>query len=294
MKYTGERMIPKEDAEAVHPSFQHKMEAEHFVRYKFASSFIEDKRVLDLGCGTGYGSDFLIKKYKPKGINAIDISAQAIEYANKNFIDNNLSFLIASAEKIPFENESFDIVICYELIEHVNNYLIVFDEIRRVLKEDGILIISTPRRKEKLRNEFHTYEFKEEEFKNVLKKYFGDNVKLYVQNNIFASVISDGNNIDTFDSVFSLDEFKFDNSDYFIAICGNIDLKKINKAEIVVENDEYIVNLEDDVAILHKAEGNYIERIRNTDEIVISHSQWVKNLQQENIELKDLLNKLKK
>lgn len=294
MKYTGERMIPKEDAEAVHPTFQHKMEAEHFVRYKFASSFVDGKKILDLGCGTGYGSNFLITKFKPREICAVDISVEAIKYAKDKFIADNLNFTIASAEKIPFGNQEFDIVICYELIEHVNDYFNVFNEIRRVLKNDGILIISTPRRKEELRNEFHTYEFKKEEFENILKKYFGNRVKFYVQNNSFASIISDGSGIDKFDSILSLDEFTFENSDYFIAVCGNTDLEKINKAEIIVESDEYIINLEKDVVILHKAEDDCIKRIKSIEEMEASHARSVSVLQKENADLKEYISNLQK
>jgi len=108
-------------------------------RYQYACRET-GKKVLDLGCGVGYGAQMLSKMGKE--VVAVDVSSDAIDYAKAKY--PGPSFVIASGEKLPFSDKYFDSVIAYDVIEHVEDQDAFLDEIRRVLKKEGTLFISTP------------------------------------------------------------------------------------------------------------------------------------------------------
>lgn len=181
MKFTGERIIPgdkffQNDSVAV---------VEHESRYKFAKQFVKGKKVLDIACGVGYGSKILCDA---EALNVIgcDISKDAIDHAIKNYGNESLSFKMMDATKLNFPDNFFDVIISFETLEHVSEYKTMLNEFFRVLKEDGMLIISTPNKdvsskgKEKPRNPFHSQEFTKSEFINLLEENFS-NIKLYSQ-----------------------------------------------------------------------------------------------------------------
>jgi len=101
-------------------------------------------KVLDIGCGDGFMTNKIYEKWhKLVNITGIDISETAIEKAVKEHPDIN--FIIKDCtEKYPFSNNYFDIVYSSELIEHLAGFGIMFQEIRRVLKPKGKLILMTP------------------------------------------------------------------------------------------------------------------------------------------------------
>lgn len=121
MKFTGERCILGESGKV--------LEAEHLNRYKFASEYIQDKKVLDIGCGTGYGTALLaLKAKKIVGVD-IDISKEAINYAKNNYSKKNIEFYVGNATNLNFlKDEEFDAIVSFETIEHMrqsNIYLII-------------------------------------------------------------------------------------------------------------------------------------------------------------------------
>jgi 2-polyprenyl-3-methyl-5-hydroxy-6-metoxy-1,4-benzoquinol methylase len=99
-------------------------------------------RILDLGCAQGNYSLTLSKRYEVIGV---DIRSHFIKYAmlKKEPLEDAI-FLCTDAEGLPFKNDSFDLVICSEVIEHVGDPQKVIKEIRRILKSSGNLIITTP------------------------------------------------------------------------------------------------------------------------------------------------------
>jgi len=111
----------------------------HLQRYKYASREIHGD-ILDVGCGLGYGSKMLYDDYK--SVIAFDISKDAILYAKKKY--KGPIYLRADAQTLPFKDEIFDSVVALEIIEHVNSDIQMLKEIFRVLKKNGILILSTP------------------------------------------------------------------------------------------------------------------------------------------------------
>lgn len=151
----------------------------HMGRYASAAGFVENKRVLDLACGEGFGSYFL-SSFGPKKITAVDISAEAISKAKKLFIGPNLEFLEADARNISLtlEPSSFDVVVSYETFEHIENPRDYLLEIKKVLAPGGIVIISCPNDNWyypdlSASNPFHVKKYTYLEFKMATEEVFG-------------------------------------------------------------------------------------------------------------------------
>src|SRR3989344_1791927 len=112
MEFTGERFVPNQTSLRV--------QQDHIERYLFASDFVVGKKVLDIACGSGYGSDFLLKK-GAASVTGVDVSAQAVDHAQQNYKSEHLSFVVFDAEKYLSE-EKYDIIVSFETIEHVSDF----------------------------------------------------------------------------------------------------------------------------------------------------------------------------
>lgn len=152
---------------------------QHLDRYTYALGFVERKKVLDIACGTGYGTYMLSKKAEE--VVGIDISNEAIQFANSNYGGDNIKYFVQDANDLSSLHEgTFDVVVSFETIEHLKDYDNFLAEIKRILHDDGMLIISTPNkifaspRSKKPINPFHFREFELREFKNILLKYFSN------------------------------------------------------------------------------------------------------------------------
>lgn len=164
MEFTGERMIPEFSDDITF--------WEHVYRYRFASTFTRGKRVLDIACGEGYGSAGLLKS-GAKSVIGVDVSTEVCDYAKSKY---KIDIRQGSAESIPLPNDSIDVVVSFETIEHVKNPTILVDECARVLSSHGILILSTPNREiyraSGRDSTYHCSEFSENELEELLKKKF--------------------------------------------------------------------------------------------------------------------------
>lgn len=148
---------------------------EHLHRYALAMEFIAGKKVLDIACGEGYGTNLMAKK--ASHVTGVDIEATIISNAKKKYSKQNIEFITGSIENIPATDNQFDVVVCFETLEHTAEHSKMLAEIKRVLQTDGFLIISTP---DKLnytdntgyKNPFHIKELYENEFKDLLNSYF--------------------------------------------------------------------------------------------------------------------------
>ena len=172
---TGERMMP----EMLHSTII----IEHLHRYALASLFCKNKRVLDIASGEGYGSNIL-SQYAAH-VTGVDIDDNAVKHAAGRYSKENLLFKTGSADKIPLQDASVDVVVSFETIEHHDKHDEMVSEIKRVLKSDGLLIISTPDKKyysdiPQLQNPFHVKELYAGEFEELLRRYF-TNVKIFGQ-----------------------------------------------------------------------------------------------------------------
>src|SRR5262249_3064468 len=141
--------------------------------------FIHNKTVLDIACGEGYGTA-LIGQHAQKAVG-VDIDEACIEWATEHYAasNNKLEFKKGTVENIPLADKSVDIVISFETIEHVstNAQLRFLEEVKRVMRPDGMLIISTPNtvnysERSEQHNKFHEKEFEKEEFHEFLKAHF--------------------------------------------------------------------------------------------------------------------------
>lgn len=164
---------------------------EHLHRYAFATVFAKGKAVLDIASGEGYGSH-LLAGYASK-VYGMDIAADIVEKASKKYKKENLQYLHGSADKINLPDNSVDIVVSFETIEHHDKHEEMMQEIKRVLVPDGVLIISTPDKKyytdiPNHHNPWHVKELYGDEFEHLIKKYFA-HASLYAQNITRSSVI---------------------------------------------------------------------------------------------------------
>ena len=104
----------------------------------------ESLKLLDLGCGEGHFTDKIKKTFQKYDVYGLDYSITSIDYANSNF--NGIDFIVANAYDPPYDDDYFDIIVCNNIWEHVPDPLTLLRAVSRILKTDGLLIISTPSR----------------------------------------------------------------------------------------------------------------------------------------------------
>lgn len=130
---------------------------EQFVRNSplrtFAQEFIEirslrkrvsvsnNKVILELGCGNGTGTALIKKYFRPKHLYAIDVDHKQIELAKSKVPDKSVTFEVADVVKLPYKNETFDVVMDFSVLYHIENWKHALKEIRRVLKPGGQFIL---------------------------------------------------------------------------------------------------------------------------------------------------------
>lgn len=153
-------------------------------KYVFAAKYTHGKACLDLACGSGYGSAYVVSKGSPLVIGG-DISPGNIATARASYLRERTEFLILDAQSLPFGSGSFDVVISIETIEHLGKPGEFLQECNRVLRKGGILILSTPGKqmaspytvKPAERNkgfQSHVREFEPDELLALTRKYFPD------------------------------------------------------------------------------------------------------------------------
>jgi GT2 family glycosyltransferase/2-polyprenyl-3-methyl-5-hydroxy-6-metoxy-1,4-benzoquinol methylase len=168
LEWTGERFLPWIDEATI--------AYEHLHRYAYAAQFVKGKRVLDLASGEGYGADILARS--ASSVVGIDVDETAIRHANMKYGRSNLSFLSGSITHVPIpDDHSFDVIVCFEGVEHVDDHEALIGEALRLMSEDGLLIVSTPNTKTYTKgsedpNPFHTRELSLEELQGLLDREF--------------------------------------------------------------------------------------------------------------------------
>jgi ubiquinone/menaquinone biosynthesis C-methylase UbiE len=218
-EFTGERVIPGQvDTDLWN---------EHFSRYAFALQFAAGKRVLDLGCGSGYGPAELARI--AHSVAGVDISADAIEYARAHYAAENLSYSTGSCTRLPFPDGSFEFITAFEVIEHLTDWRDMLSETRRLLGAGGGFLVSTPnklyyadQRREAGPNPFHEHEFEFEEFRDALREFF-PRVEMLLQNRTEAFVYAPVAEGSSTDPLIRIESSGADPAaaHFFIALCGN-------------------------------------------------------------------------
>ena len=185
-EFTGERVIPgRVEAD---------LWAEHVSRYAFAASLEVSGDALDIGCGAGYGTAILAAGSRSAA--GVDIATDAIRYAQQHYVQPNVRFAAASCLALPFASARFELVVAFEVIEHLSEYRRMLEEAARVLAPGGVFAVSTPNREYYTEtrasvgpNPFHAHEFDAAEFRAVLEERFSY-VRLFAQNHSEAFLFS--------------------------------------------------------------------------------------------------------
>jgi 2-polyprenyl-3-methyl-5-hydroxy-6-metoxy-1,4-benzoquinol methylase len=144
-EYTSERVSPDEYSSSTEDRLIFLL---HQKTYLFALDYVGAKNVLDFGCGDGYGTRMLAERSAV--ILGIDVDPAAIELARKKYSHPSLAFRHIGGLPLPFESESFDVVLSFQVIEHVDDVPFYLEEIHRILKKGGRFLLTTPNAKSRL------------------------------------------------------------------------------------------------------------------------------------------------
>jgi 2-polyprenyl-3-methyl-5-hydroxy-6-metoxy-1,4-benzoquinol methylase len=165
------------------------IEVEHLARYRWAGQLVAGRTVLDAGCGVGYGSAMLARAGAGEVVG-LDLSATAIEAA-REAAPANASFVVGDVHALPFAAGRFELVVCFEVIEHVESQDDVIAELARVLAPGGVLAISSPNRDVyPAGNPHHLHEYVPEELRSAVAAHF-EHVQLRRQHAWLASAVLD-------------------------------------------------------------------------------------------------------
>jgi glycosyltransferase involved in cell wall biosynthesis/ubiquinone/menaquinone biosynthesis C-methylase UbiE len=244
---TGERYLPwLEEASIGY---------EHLHRYAYATQFGQNKNVLDLACGEGYGSYLLAKT--AKSVVGIDIDNNSIKHARNKYIKQNLEFRVGSITEIPIDGERlFDVAVCFEALEHIEDHQKLLSEVKRLLTPEGVFIVSTPNKtvysdEPQYNNPFHVHELYFDEFRELLEKYF-KNVKflgqhIYCNSNIWPVFAGEDTKVVEYVVDKNPEEFVFAGNDkkiprYFIAIASDAARDIEDRSSALVDVSDALLN----------------------------------------------------
>ena len=183
LAFTGERFTPECEREIWY---------EHWHRYVFARELARGKRILDAACGEGYGSAMLAEVADE--VIGVDIDARTIAHARTRYGERaNLQFKCADCTRLGIESHSIDLVVSFETLEHVHAQRDLIAGFASALKDDGVLIVSSPDRHaysdaRDFHNEFHVHELYRDELLALLNEHF-EHVRLFGQKLLFQSAI---------------------------------------------------------------------------------------------------------
>lgn len=223
MNVTGERYLPEFDADWT---------LEHVHRYLLAREFAVGKITLDVACGDGYGSRMLAEI--ATCVVGVDISFETVCRARRKYPHPSLNFVMGNASAVPLADSSVDLVVSFETIEHLTEQEAMLSEIRRVLRPDGLLLVSSPDKREysdiaEYHNEFHVKELYRDEFVSLLAARF-KKMRLVGQRVLFGSVMGAEDGAPFLSWRKNALESRTNglvNAEYFIALAGDGFLPKI-------------------------------------------------------------------
>lgn len=173
MENTRERALPDDKPQTLEDRLVY---LKHVALYEYAKKLSPPKRILDLGCGEGYGAGILASAARL--VIAADYSTEAVLHAARKYAAENVVFVVCDAQHLPFRPDVFDMVVSFEVIEHLALVRRYLEEIERVLTATGFCLVSTPNRLLRLLpfqkpwNRFHLREYDFRGFEQVLGAVF--------------------------------------------------------------------------------------------------------------------------
>ncbi len=174
LRKTGERVVPAQ--------WTSQQEYITYLRHLFAYAFAmqtlltHDSTVLDVGCGEGYGTSLLSEHVKR--VTGLDVDEDTVAHAAARYGTHNCSFRVYDGTTIPYESGAFDAVVSFQVIEHVHDDLSFVCEVRRVLKQNGLFVLTTPNRTHRVKpghrpwNRFHVREYYPDDLERLLATRF--------------------------------------------------------------------------------------------------------------------------
>lgn len=288
--FTGERVVPGQ----VDPDLWN----EHIARYVYASSFCTGARVLDAGTGAGYGCATLADN--ARSVVGLDIAHDAVRFASAEYDRPNASWLQASLVALPFTGDAFDVVVAFEVIEHLADWRQFLQEARRVLRDGGVFLVSTPNksfyaesREQSGPNPFHEYEFEYAEFRDALCEVF-PYVHIVLENHSQCIVFDAGGGQDS--DARMVEPGSVQDANFYLAVCSSASVEASSfvyvprAANVLKERGDHIRRLEQELSTkndwLAKAQSEHAELVavheRQTHELRASNT-WAEEL---NVKLK--------
>ncbi len=175
-----ERMLPSQPK--WHTNF-----AEHIGRYELAEPHLKNARVLDVGCGVGYGAKFCAE-HGASEVMAIDYADQALELARSEFAHERVRYVMDDAERLVNVGGPFDVIFLYDVLERTHRPHDVLRRCAALMAPDGLFFCSTPNAKRSRQladkvtpeNPFHIREYNREDFEKLLRPHFA-NIEMFGQ-----------------------------------------------------------------------------------------------------------------
>jgi SAM-dependent methyltransferase len=282
VEFTGERVIPGEvDVDLMN---------EHLARYTFAARLAHGKRVLDAGCGAGYGSAELA--HGAHSVIGIDCAIEAVLFARANYRLPNLQFEQATCTALPHRDSVFDLVVAFEVIEHLEQWRDFLLEVRRVMAPGGQFIVSTPNklyynegRGAQGANPFHVHEFEFDEFRTVLKSIF-PHVSMFLENHVEGVTFQPHEAGNTVEVRVDAGEPSPADSHFFVAVCahrpqiGNPTFVYVPRAANVLrERERHIALLEGELV----TKNEWLEKaLREHEELMAKFTALKEELERSN------------
>lgn len=231
IRFMQERYVPSTCSEIA--------EYEHMPRYQYALSLAPNKTILDFGCGTGYGSSILAAR--ARAVVGVDIDESALEWARETHRKPTLNFRINSDFGASLPSQYFDLVTCFEMIEHVtaDHQQLIIDSFVKVLKPDGVLLISTPNPDITALygdNPYHLCELTRDEFEALLRSKFKF-VNIIDQHALASILFASGNSGQAW-QLDTLRNTKLTESSTlgYLALCSQQEIGAM-KSSVYVDND---------------------------------------------------------
>ncbi len=185
------------DGERLTGAISGQVEIEHYHRYLLAREFCRGLDVLDVAAGEGYGTALLAQV--ARSAVGIEIDAKTVAAARTAFARSNLNYEQGDARALPLPDASIDVAVSFETLEHFAEHDIFLAELRRVLRPDGLLILSTPDRHtyspvDAAPNPFHVLELTRTELEALLGRHFARSVLAYQRAIIGSVILGDNEN----------------------------------------------------------------------------------------------------
>ena len=294
-EFTGERLIP----ELVEADLLN----EHMARYVLARALAQGAVVLDAGCGVGYGTAELATT--AASVTGLDSAPDAIAEARHRY--PALHFVEGGCERMPLDAAHFDLVVAFEVIEHLDDWRAFLLECVRVLKPSGRLLVSTPNktyyaesRRQAGPNPFHRHEFGFPEFQAELSACFR-HVTMLLQNHAEGVLIAPPGPLVSGELSGARDSTSqgvAEDAHFFLALCSQAPIQTPaplfylpGAGNVLRERERHIELLSDELALKNREVADradehrhLVERFRTLQAELEEHNRWAAGRQQESVE----------